>query len=281
MRLLVLIITTFCVAHSYANDPIQKKKCNIFIHGFTSNNINYFGDLPRQVLWDSTKEITEAAPEVATKVLEQIDTCNKDDLIVLRPHSYGVAIVHYILGQGRRFQDFSPYHDFVQIYKKTIHVYAYTGAYHGTALMDLVCSNTASKYVLDKFGKSCIKSLTTSPLNDVSSLVSNPGVPTYLIHSTNRSGYLGYLGSTGKIIARSMVGFFDFYLNGTRNQNDNTLPIYATRACSKAQLMKNEDQNCRKLDSNYFIDFKHEKEMHHTEFLTNKDFMLMEFSKNE
>jgi hypothetical protein len=266
----ILLITTNIV---FASNQKATNKCDIFIHGFTTDNSNYFGDLPRQVRWDSSEEIEIAAPKVAKLILEQIDTCPSNQMVVLRPHSYGVAIVHYILGQGRRFQDFTPYHEYVRIYKRVIHVFAFTGAFHGTPLMDLVCSNTASKYILKKFGKNCIKSLTTSSIDDVSSLVNNPGVPTYLIHSTNRDGYLG---STGGIIARSMVSEVQFYLKGVRNQNDNTLPISSTRGCSETHLMSKENQNCSKINTTYFIDFKHEKNRHHTEFLHDKNFMLME-----
>lgn len=260
--LLVLLISSNLFAY---------ESCNIYVHGFTSNQTNYFGDLSRQVLWDSTEEIEVSAPEVAAKILKQIETCPTGAAVILRPHSYGAAQVQYILGKGFQFQDLYPEHDFVQVYKKTVEVYAYTGAYHGTPLMDLVCSNKLTAVIGTKLGKSCVKSLTTSYVDNVSAKVTSPGVPTHLIYSSNRSGNLK---TTGAIIASHMVGFLS-YAKGTRNQNDNTLPTYATRAHANKQLMPYEASNCKKLDSNYFIDFYHTEKFNHNEFLIMSDFMQM------
>lgn len=255
----------------FSSNLLAKEVCNIFIHGYTSNEIRYFGELPRQVIWDSSEELEVSAPKVAKKILEEMETCSSGDAVVLRPHSYGASQVQYILGKGFQFQELYPNHDFVQVYKRTIEVYAYTGAFHGTPLMDLVCANKITSALGSWFGKSCVKSLTTSAVDNVSSKVTSPGVPTHLIYSSNRSGYLGTLGN---IIATHMVGFFS-YLKGTRNQNDNTLPIYATRACAEKQLMPYADSNCKKLDSNYFIDFHHTEKFNHNQFLRNNEFMQM------
>jgi hypothetical protein len=257
---------------AFSNSVMSKNTCSIFVHGFTANNKDYFGDLPRQVHWDSSQNIEEAADEVALGILDQIDTCSVNDIIVLRPHSYGAAVVMYILGIGRRFQNKYPDHHFVEIYKKTYEVVSYTGAYHGTPLMDLVCSNTSTKIVGGTFGKSCVESLLTNSVKSVTNYVNNPGVPTYLVHSTDRSGYLN---STGTLIARDGVSFTDFYFKGMRNQNDNTLPISSTRACASQEVMLGENQNCKKINSSYFIDYFHEKNRNHTEFLEDKGFMLM------
>ncbi len=267
MRATILgILVLICTSSLHAQDG-----CHIFIHGYTAHQFNYFGDLPRQVLWDSSEEIEVSAPKVARKILEEMETCPPGEPIILRPHSYGVAQVHYILGKGFQFQDYYPEHDFVLIYKRTLEVYAYTGAYHGTPLMDLVCSNRVTAALGSKFGKSCVRSLTTSYIDNVFAKVASPGVPTHLIYSSNRSGALG---TTGTIIASHMVGFLNF-AKGIRNQNDNTLPIYATRACAEKQLMPERDSNCKKLDSNYFIDFHHTHDFNHTNFLKMKDFMQM------
>jgi hypothetical protein len=248
------------------------KTCSIFIHGYTPTSESYFGELPRQVHWDSSKNIEVASLEVAKGILEKMDTCEDGDLITLRPHSYGAAQVFYILGLGKRFQAKYPNHDFVKVYKKTFEVFSFTGAYHGTALMNLVCSNFLTKTIGDRFGKSCVESLLTSTLSGATDYVNSPGVPTYLIHSTNRSGYLG---TTGGIIAKFGVSFWDYYIKGVRDQNDNTLPISATRGCANQETMKNENDNCKKIDSNFLIDFFHEKESNHTEFLDDADFMYM------
>jgi len=260
--LYLLIITS-----TYASST-----CSIFIHGYTSNNIDYFGELPRQVLWDSSKNLEESAPEVAQGILEQMDSCQKDDLITLRPHSYGAAQVVYILGLGRRFQDKYPDHDYVKIYKKTFEVISYTGAYQGTPLMNLVCSNLVTNYIASKFGKSCVRSLLTNSLEGPSQYVNSPGIPTYLIYSTDRSGYYG---TTGTVIAKYKITFFDFLFRRTRNQNDNTLPLASTLGCAKLDVLRYENSNCKKIDSNFFEDYFHIKDGHHTEFLKDSHFMLM------
>lgn len=249
-----------------------KAACNIFIHGYTSENHGYFGEMPRQVLWDSSKVVEDSAPEVAKGILEQMSTCPKGSLITLRPHSYGAAQVLFILGQGRRFQDKYPYHDFVKIYKSTFEVYSYTGAYHGTPLMDLICSNKQTSNLGSLAGKPCVKTLLTSKIHSVSAFVSNPGVPTHLIFSTNRGGYLGL---PGRIIAGSGISFVDYYFNNIVNQNDNTLPLASTKACSKYEVISNKDKKCKKLNGQFFFNFHHEKKYSHTEFLKNKNFMLM------
>ncbi len=279
--LISYLLTLFASFGSFAQDNVtsnEPKKCHIFIHGYTAQSEGYFGELPRQVIWDSSNTIHRSSPEVATKILEQIETCDKDDLIVLRPHSYGAAQILFILGQGKRFQHFFPNHDFVKIYKKTYEVYSYTGAYHGTPIMDIVCSNKFTKRIGALFGKSCVETLTTSTISDVSSFVTSPGVPTHLIYSSDRSGYWGTLGA---IISKHMVCVFQYIFKKKRNQNDNTLPIYSTRACAEVQPMLDEDSNCKKLDSQYFVDFHHERKYHHTEFLLNEEFMLMENTGEE
>jgi hypothetical protein len=138
--------------------------------------------------------------------------------------------------------------------------------------MDLVCSNKVTKKLGSLFGKTCLKTLLSSPLNDPTSYVTSPGVPTKLIYSTKRSGYLG---TTGAIISGYLVRFKGFLFKKVRNQNDNTLPLSSTLACSRNQLLKNKDSKCKKIDANYFSDFYHEKNRHHTEFILDKDFMLM------
>jgi hypothetical protein len=272
---LFFIILSSLSANAKNSQSSKNKKCNIFIHGYTKSGEGYFGDLPKQVVWDSSKSIQKSSPEVATKILEQMDSCEKDSLIVLRPHSYGAAQVLYILGQGKRFQKYFPDHDFVKIYKNVHEVYSYTGAYHGTPIMDIVCSNKFTKFIGAYFGKSCVQTLTTSSISDVSSFVHSPGVPTYLIYSSDRSGYFGTLGT---IISKHMISLRQFIFKRKRNQNDNTLPIYSTRACAEIIPMLDENSNCKKLDSEYFIDFYHEENYHHTEFLLDKKFMLMENS---
>lgn len=246
--------------------------CNIYIHGYTPNGKNYFGDLERQVVWDANQEIEVSAPIVAAKILDQIETCPVKSRVVLRPHSYGAAQVHYILGKGLIFHEHFPEHNYSKIYKRVSSVYAYTGAFHGTPVMDLVCTNKLTKLIGDLFGRECVHTISTSNIDNVAYKVQSPGVPTHLIYSTDRSGYLGTLGT---IIAKHLVSWWSFVFKKVRNQNDNTLPIYATRGCAEKKLMKYEDSNCEKIDENYFIDFYHEKNRHHTEFLKDKEFMQL------
>ena len=267
MKLILSI--TMCLTFSFP--VLASQTCDIYIHGYTAEGVGYFGDLPRQVIWDSSQEIEVAAPDVATKILEQMQTCPADAAIVLRPHSYGAAQVHFILSKGHLFQDLSPEHPYVEIYRRTIEVYSYTGAYQGTPLMDLVCANAITRKIGEFIGKACVRTLTTSPVDNVAAKATTPGVPIHLITSSNRSGYYN---TTGTIISKHMVGFFDFIL-GRRNQNDNTLPLYSTRACAEQQLMPKEDSKCEKLDGNYFIDFYHTTELNHNEFLKDEAFMGM------
>lgn len=264
---LLIVLSNFTPL--FAQDNLSQE-CSIYIHGYTANGENYFGDLPRQIVWDSNQNIDVSAPLLAKEILKQIETCPIESYITLRPHSYGAAQVLYILGQGKRFQDTFPDHDFVQVYKQVIDVISYTGAYHGTPLMDLVCSNKATRAVGKKFGKACVKTLLTSPQYDVASYVNSPGVPTYLIYSTDRSGYYG---TTGAIIAKHGVSFWDYFFKGVRNQNDNTLPLSATKACVRNKAIKHKKLKCRSLDANFFQLFMHEENYHHTEFLKNAEYM--------
>ena len=244
--------------------------CNIYIHGYTAEGRNYFGDLERQVLWDSSEVVEVSAPKVAATIISEINNCPLESRIVLRPHSYGAAQVHYILGKGLLFHDVFPEHDYSKIYKKVSSVYSYTGAFHGTPIMDLVCTNKLTKYIGNVFGKECVYTLSTSKVDNIAYKVQSPGIPTHLIYSTDRSGYYGIL---GQIISKHLVSWWKYVFKRTRNQNDNTLPTYSTRGCADKKVMKYKDSNCEKIDENYFIDFIHEKNRHHTQFLTDREFM--------
>ena len=263
---MALLVFCFAIPSSYGKD------CNIFVHGYTSDGKDYFGDLPRQVIWDSNQKVELAAPELAEKITEKMGSCDPDSRVVIRAHSYGVAVTHYILGKGRQFQDLHPNHPFVFLYKSVSSVYSYTGAFHGTPLMDLVCSGGVTRYVGRLIGKKCVRTLTTSRVGNVSSMIRSSGVPTHLIYSTDDSGHGGIM---GKFISKHFVSWWDYLFKGVRNQNDNTLPIYSTRGCAEKKLMPQEDSNCEKLDSNFFIDFYHTQSQHHTEFVKDEAFMLM------
>ncbi len=249
--------------------------CDVFIHGFTSQSEGYFGDLPRQVHWNSQQEIPDAGPEVARKILDQIETCDLESRVVLRPHSYGVGVVHYILGKGYQFQTAFPDHEFVQVYKKVHEVYAYTGAFQGTAIMDFVCSSLFTESLASIFGKTCVKSLSTSKVDNAIFHVQTPGVVTHLITSSDSTGTYG---TSSTLIGKSGVSFLDFAL-GKRNQNDNTLPLTSTKACSSYNAILKDDIECVKVDSNFIFDFHHTREFHHFEFLNNKEFLLMKEKK--
>lgn len=274
MKLLFALISLFVIVyspHSIAQD------CDIYIHGYTPNGKNYFGDLERQVLWNANQEVESSAPEVAQKILKQIDTCPYDSNIVLRPHSYGAAQVHYILAKGRRFQHLFPEHDFVRVYQAVNEVYAYTGAYHGTPLMDLVCLNKLTRAIGAVVGRSCVRTLTTSKVENIAYIAGSPGVPTHLITSSNRSGFYGI---PGTILAKHMVSWRSYLFGGVRNQNDNTLPLYATNACADKKVMQSSGTTCLKIDSTFFVDFVHTRDFNHQNFLKNEEFMRM-VSENE
>ena len=259
-------------------DHVLAADCDIFIHGYTPEGLGYFGELPRQVVWNANEPIEISAPKVADKILELMDTCDKDDPVVLRPYSYGVAQVHYILGKGKQFQTLYPEHKYVQIYQRTTEVYAFTGAYHGTPLMDLICAKKVTQTLGKRFGRLCVTTLTTSKTFNVSHIVQSPGVPTHLIYSSDRSGFGGLLGG---IIAKHLVDWKSFIFHGVRNQNDNTLPLYATKACAEQQLIVDPEFECKNLDSNYFVNFYHLKDKSHSGYVDDHEFMLIKHQHSE
>ncbi len=256
-----------------ATSTLASESCDILVHGFSfkKSSTEYFGDLPNQVTWDSSEEIEVAAPTVANGILEKMETCSYAQPVVLRPHSYGAAVVHYILGKGNLFQNAFPDHPYVKIYKRTTEVYAFTGAYHGTPLMDVVCANRLTRAIVELLGTSCVRGLSTSEVDNVGNKVSSAGIPTYLIYSTKDNGYLG---TTGLVLGKHLVSFNDFR-KGVRNQNDDTLPLYAAKGCVEKQIMKNSQSQCEKLDPGFMEDFFHTDEYGHLEFRKIRDFMFM------
>lgn len=265
IKIRLLYITIFLISFSnlYAN------VCNIFIHGYTNSSEGYWGEQERQVYWDSNKDHKEAAIEVAKKILIESKSCGNAP-IVLRAHSYGVAVTFYILGQGNRFSKIRPNHDFVKVQMLTTALYSYSGAYNGTPIMDLICGNNLLGKITSYFNKKCVKSLTTSSLFHPSNEVTNPGVPVYLIYTTNSHDY----GNTvGTLIGANGIPFWQ-WLKGKRNQNDSVLPTYSTRACSSTNALTRPDQNCEKIDSNFFIDFKFDSNYTHNEYLDDSEFIL-------
>lgn len=250
-----------------------RESCDILVHGFSfsDHSDDYFGDFPNQVIWDSSQEIEVAAPKVAHGILEKMENCPYDNPVVLRPHSYGAAVVHYILGKGNLFQEAFPEHPFVKIYKRTTEVYAFTGAYHGTPLMDIVCANRLTKAIVELIGQSCVRGLSTSEVDNVGAKVTSAGIPTYLIYSTKRSGFGGV---PGLMLSKHLVSYKEF-INGVRNQNDNTLPLYAAKGCITKQLLDLPSDKCEKLDPDLMEDFFHTDEYGHLEFRKIYDFMYM------
>jgi len=266
----ILIMSIFV-----ASPTAIAKDCPIFIHGFTSDSDKYFGNLPRQVKWDSSKKLEDAAPEVAKKILNHSKSCHKDDNIILRAHSYGAAVSFYILGMGRRYQNDFPDHDFTKVYKMSTEFYSYTGAYSGTSVMDILCGSKLIRKISELFGKNCVPSLTTNSRHHPSEQITNPGVPTYLTYATNRGAFKGTIGA---IIAMDRVPWRDWF-DGKRNQNDSVLPQHSTRGCSTVKAMTEKEENCTKINSQYFKDFYWEKEMTHNELTKDEDFMLMEYDR--
>ncbi len=261
--LLSLLITIFSIS-------IYAEPCNLLIHGYTTDTENYFGELPHQITWNAIAEIPDAAEELAANILTEIQTCDPQAPIVLRVHSYGAAITFYILGQGKRFSKMMPDHNFVKIYKLTTAVYSYAGAYHGTQLMDTICSGGTTRLLGRVFGKPCVKSLTTDPLLHATNTVTDPGVPIHLIYSTNSRKYLGTIGT---LIGRAGLTW-EQISSGFRNQNDSILPQSSTRGCLNQPEMFKKTSNCKKINSNYFIDFFRTDDDGHNDFLENEEFML-------
>ncbi len=265
--LLFIFLISSAFAQKVSND------CDILVHGFSFQKISddYFGDFPNQVIWDASEEIEVAANQVANGILEKMNQCSAHAPVVLRPHSYGAAVVHYILGKGNLFQHAFPEHPFVQIYKRTTEVYAFTGGYQGTPLMDIVCANRVTRAIIELMGTSCVRGLSTSEVDNVGTKVSSSGVPTYLIYSTNRKNYMGI---TGLLLSKHLVSFGDFK-DGVRNQNDDTLPQYSTKGCAQKKVMESADTKCIKIDPLYMEDFFHTDEYGHLDFRKNHDFMYM------
>jgi len=262
---IILALTCVFSFSSYAED------CNIFIHGYTRKSEGYFGNLPRQVLWNSSLPIEESSPLVAAGILEQMKTCAQGSSIILRPHSYGASQVFYILGLGKRLQKLRPFHPYVEIYKKVISVMSYTGAYHGTPMMDYRCAQSkAFENIADWLGKDCVTNLSSSRQLDAAYQVTSTGVPTYLIYSTNNSGFMNL---AGKFLSKQEVNYSD-YKNGLILQNDNSLPLYSTMGCAGTDPITDPLGTCRKIDSNFMFDLFHETRYHHLAFKNKSEYML-------
>jgi hypothetical protein len=253
---------------------ILASTCDVFIHGYTSKPHKYFGDMPRQVEWNSNQSHQKAAPAVAKEILKQTKSCPKDSAIVVRAHSYGAAVIFYILGMGKRFQKDFPSHDFTKVYKMVTEVYSFTGAYSGTLVMNVVCGSKVIGFFAKLFGKPCVPALSTNPQFHVSEQVTYQGVPTNVIYSTNTNGYKNTLGNFLKFAG---VKFNDIR-DGIRNQNDSLLPQHSSLACAKVQVLTDPDQKCKKINSIYFNDFRWETEYSHNNFKENRDFMTMDIS---
>ncbi len=270
VRLLIIFLMLALQSVAYAS------VCTIFVHGYTRTSEGYFGNLDHQVPWDSSKPIPEAAPVVANGILKEMSTCEKDAPVILRTHSYGTAQVFYILAQGKRFQDLYPDHPFVKVYKQTVAFYAYTGAFHGTPIMDVLCSSKIISDMGDWAKKPCVSGLLSSPQIDVSNYVTNSGVPTYIIYSTYDSAWLG---APGAIIAHFGQDYPSFVNDKIRTQNDDTLPIFATLACSSPTPLIHENDNCQKIDSNFIFDVYHETKLGHLDFRRNSIYMTKKQSE--
>lgn len=261
----------------YSNALLAQDVCDILIHGYTKNGKKYFKKMPRQVVWNSQQNIEQAAPLMAKKILEHANQCDANMPVVLRAHSYGAAVAFYILGQGKKFADLMPDHDFVKVYKRTTALYSFTGAHRGTYLMDLVCSSHVIKFIMKLFGSKCVPSLSTEKIYHAANEVTDPGVPVYLIHSTDDGAYLGI---TGSILGARGISDED-YEKGVRHQNDSVLPQFSTRGCAQHKVMTNGLEDCEKINENYMINFLRTKKFSHNKFRKKADFMFQVYKGKE
>ncbi|MBT3234969.1 MAG: hypothetical protein HN353_03365 [Bdellovibrionales bacterium] len=261
------------------NQAIAGQVCDIFIPGYNAEkyveNEDYFGRWDKQVYWNSQQEIPAAAAELAPKILATIDQhCPLGSAVVIRAHSYGVSVVSYILGKGHRYVGQFPQHEFVKIYRRVFALYSYTGAFHGTSIMDILCSNGLINKLAGYFSQACVLSLTTATNHHPFFYISSVGVPIYLIYSTDRSPYGGV---PGMVISKWGISWTQFAIEGKRNQNDSVLPTFSTRGCATTAPLLNSDSNCLKLDPDYMLDFHWLESTSHNEFLDNPRIMWMKY----
>ncbi len=246
--------------------------CDIYIHG-VGPDTSSFRNMPLSVEWDTTLEIEDASPKLAYGILEEMENCDLNTPIFLRTHNYGSSIVHYILGQGKRFAKIYPKHDFVQVFKKTTAVYSYAGAFKGTPLMDLVCSNGDFNDIREIFDDTCVLSLSTSDIHHPTNNITSPGVPIYLITSTKSEG------KTGNIL--SSYRFNKKYDYTSINQNDGIILQSSSKACFNSQDIFNANSKCDKIDPSFFHDFINTDQFSHFELIENKELLIKEHPNYE
>ena len=252
----------------------KTETCDIYIHGY-GQVPNSFKEMPLNVQWDSQLELEDAAPSLGSAILERIGECEKIP-VVLKAHGYAAAVVHYILGLGRRFANTFPEHDYVKVFQQVTSVNSYGGAFHGTPLMDYICAKGDNLVIREVMGENCLLSMTTSLLHHSSATVTSPGVPIFLIYSTDQSDYEGI---TGEVIARHGLSWEDYQLSGRRNQNDSIIPQFSSLGCAEIGVMERPTSNCRKIHPTYFIDLLHVDNYSHFEMV--ESFEILSREENE
>jgi hypothetical protein len=278
--LTVLLVAIFCIYIS-PSTASSNETCDIFIPGYNAEKYettrDYFGPWNRHVYWNTKQEIPDAAEEMASKIWDVIQNdCLADEPVVLRAHSYGVAVIAYILGKGHRYVEQFPEHKFVKIYRRVFAIYSYTGAFRGTPIMDLLCSNGFIGKVAAVFSQKCVLSLSSATNHHPFHYISSVGVPIHLIYSSDRSAFGGI---PGLIMAISGVGWNRFFIDGLRNQNDSVLPTYSTRGCGSNNPLFGADANCSKLDPDYMLDFFWLDTTSHNDFLDDPAIMWMKYEE--
>jgi len=254
-----------------ASNVFAARICDVYIHGVMRSDA--FDSMSRSVHWDSTLEIEEAALELAPKILKKIDECDPDIPVVLKAHDYGVSVVYYILGQGRRFEKFLPNHDFVQVYKNVVAVYSFAGAFLGTPLMDLICSDGEYPLIREIIGRTCVLSMSSSRLHRATALVPPPKIPFYLIYSTRSNGAGGeYLSAYRNLVHDNP---------SDANLNDGVIPLYSAKGCSQPADMFKVGDGCDIVDVSSFFDFVHTDTLGHFEMVDDVEFIKRYFSAVE
>ncbi len=228
--------------------PIQAAmlSCEIFIPGDGTSSVTNM----RSISWEANLELNPAAQSMSTSLLQALALCRRP--AILKAHGYGASVAFYILGLGKRFANLYPQHPYVQIFKKTVAMYSYNGAFRGTPIMDSICAGENNPELTETLSENCILSLTTSTIHHPSSEVNSPGVLIYLISTVSEQHY----GTRSReLLDNYGLSWQEMSDGEIRNQSDGVVPLFSSSACASISVMDRPDDNCHKINSVYFQDF--------------------------
>lgn len=224
-------------------------ECSVLVQGFSKNDPVYFGKIrpEYQASYNAQLQLKEAAIDASKSILKRLDKCPANSIKVLRVHSYGAQVTHYILAQGRKNRVHS---NFKKIQNQVVSVLSLTGAGRGTVLQDINCSNAFTRGIGAFFGAPCVRALSTNKSEHSAAQGKYTGVPMILAYSANSSELLGV---PGLIIGKAGIGWWDYVIRRKRSQNDSVLPQFSSRFCQDTKPITSINGNCTKLDGGTYI----------------------------